>query len=66
MNSPIAMRTSTQVGPGKTSTCPVAKKSPSAKSRVSPGRNGKKSPHSTKMITRLSQNSAPPKCSSSQ
>ena len=33
---------------------------PSAKSNVSPGRNGKNSPHSTKTMTRLTQMNAPP------
>ena len=41
-------------------------KSPSPKSRVSPGRNGKSSPHSTKTMPRLIQNSALPNWSSSQ
>ena len=46
--------------------CREAMKSPSAKSRVSPGRNGKNSPHSTKTMTRLIQKSAVPNWSSSQ
>ena len=41
-------------------------KSPIANSRVSPGRNGKNNPHSTKMMTRLSQKSSLPKRSRSQ
>ena len=40
--------------------------SPSAKSRVSPGRNGKNSPHSMKMMTMLIQKNWVPKRSSSQ
>ena len=39
---------------------------PMATRRVSPGRNGKKSPHSTKMIARLIQKNAVPNWSSSQ
>ena len=39
---------------------PPAMNRPSANSRVSPGRNGKNSPHSTKTITRLTQMKAPP------
>ena len=39
---------------------------PIATSRVSPGRNGKNSPHSTKMMARLTQKNAVPNCSSSQ
>ena len=41
-------------------------KRPSAKSSVSPGRIGKNSPHSTKTMSRLIQNSSAPKRSSSQ
>ena len=43
-----------------TSYLPPAMNSPSANSRVSPGRNGKNSPHSTKTIARLTQRNAPP------
>ncbi len=39
---------------------------PRANSRVSPGRNGKNSPHSTKMITMLTQRKASPNSLSSQ
>ena len=42
----------------------VAMKMPSESSRVSPGRKGKNSPHSTKTITRLIQRNAVPKRSS--
>ena len=39
---------------------------PMATRRVSPGRNGKNSPHSTKMMARLIQKNAVPNWSSSQ
>src|ERR1700712_2317646 len=43
----------------------VAMKRPIAKSRVSPGRNGKNSPHSTKTIRTLAQKNQGPNQSSS-
>ena len=66
MSAAIAMSSSTKGGPGNRSSWPVAMKRPSANSRVSPGRIGKNSPHSTKTMTRLIQNSSVPKRSSSQ
>ncbi len=42
----------------------VAMKMPRESSRVSPGRNGKNNPHSTKTIARLIQRNAAPNLSS--
>ena len=66
MKSSSATSRSTAGGPGTTSIFSPAMNSPIANSRVSPGRNGKNSPHSTKMMARLSQNSWSPKLSSNQ
>ena len=45
---------------------PPAMNRPRAKSRVSPGRNGKNSPHSMKTMTRLSQIRLEPNSARSQ
>jgi hypothetical protein len=57
----IAIVSSVATPPGNRSICSVAMNSPMLNSRVSPGRNGNSSPHSTNSTARLIQKSASPK-----
>ena len=62
----MPITSSSQLGPVVRFSWSVARNRPKANSSVSPGKNGKSSPHSMKMMTRLTHTNSVWKWSSNQ